>query len=132
MSVVRSWLDGGVQPGQIGNAARSSVLVDEAVAALAGSGTAAVSLAKRATRDGEVAAATMHRMKGLEFRCVAVVGVGAHHVPAPSAVTPATDDQRSHDLDIQRERCLLFVACTRARENLVVSWHGTPSPLLPI
>lgn len=73
----------------------------------------------------------MHRMKGLKFRCVTVIGVGQHQVPAPAAVTSAADDPRSHDLDIQRERCLLFVACTRARENLLVSWHGTPSPLLP-
>ncbi|MDQ2880217.1 MAG: hypothetical protein M3Y48_02890 [Actinomycetota bacterium] len=123
--------DGGVQPAQVGVAARSGVLVNEAVTALAGAGIAAVSLGKRAARDGEVAVATMHRMKGLEFRCVAVVGVGQHQMPAPAAVTSATDDQRSHDLDIQRERCLLFVACTRARENLLVSWHGTPSPLLP-
>jgi len=130
-SVVLSWLDGGVQPAQVGVAARSGVLVDEAVNALAGAGIAAVSLGKRTARDGEVAVATMHRMKGLEFRCVAVVGVGQHQMPAPAAVTSATDDQRSHDLDIQRERCLLFVACTRARENLLVSWHGTPSPLLP-
>ncbi|MGA8520821.1 MAG: 3'-5' exonuclease, partial [Pseudonocardiaceae bacterium] len=114
MAVVRSWLGDGVQPGQVGIAARSSVLVEAAVAALAGSGIPAVSLAKRASREGEVAVATMHRMKRLEFRCVAVVGVGQQQVPAPSAVTPATDDQRSHDLDIQRERCLLFVACTRA------------------
>ncbi|PZS14738.1 MAG: DNA helicase [Pseudonocardiales bacterium] len=131
VTAVRNWLDDGVQPGQVGVAARSSMLVDEAVAALVASGFPAVSLAKRAAREGEVAVATMHRMKGLEFRCVAVIGVGQHQVPAPAAVTSATDDQRSHDLDIQRERCLLFVACTRARENLLVSWHGTPSPLLP-
>ncbi|HEY3894262.1 MAG TPA: UvrD-helicase domain-containing protein [Pseudonocardiaceae bacterium] len=130
-SAVRRWLDGGVQPGQVGVAARSGALVDEAVAALTGSGMAAVSLAQRPARDDEVSVATMHRMKGLEFRCVAVVGVNSHHVPAPAAITSAADDQRSHDLDIQRERCLLFVACTRARENLLVSWHGTPSPLLP-
>lgn len=129
--VIRSWLDEGVQPGQIGVGARSGVLVDEAAAMLAGAGIPAVSLAKRAARDGEVAIATMHRMKGLEFRCVAVVGVSQHYVPAPAAVTPAADDRRSHDLDIQGERCLLFVACTRARENLLVSWHGAPSPLLP-
>jgi hypothetical protein len=30
-----------------------------------------------------------------------------------------------------RERCLLFVACTRAREELAVSWSGAPSPFLP-
>ncbi len=131
VSVVRKWLGDDVQPGQVGIAARSSVLVDEAVSALAGSGIRAVSLAKRAAKDGEVAVATMHRMKGLEFRCVAVVDVNQKHVPAPAAVTAATDDQRLHDLDIQRERCLLFVACTRARENLMVSWHGKPSPLLP-
>ncbi|MGH3815297.1 MAG: hypothetical protein ACRDUV_23090 [Pseudonocardiaceae bacterium] len=115
VSVVRSWLNEGVQPGQVGIAARSSVLVDEAVAALADSGITAVSLAKRATTDGEVAVATMHRMKGLEFRCVAVAGVSQRHVPAPSAVTSATDDQRTHDLDIQRERCLLFVPGTGHR-----------------
>jgi hypothetical protein len=31
---------------------------------------------------------------------------------------------QSHDLDIQRERCLLFIACTRARENLVAPDTG--------
>lgn len=31
---------------------------------------------------------------------------------------------------IRLERCLLFVACTRARERLQVSWHGEPSPFL--
>ena len=101
-----------------------------AAAALTSAGIAAISLAKRPARDGEVSVATMHRMKGLEFRCVAVIDVGEHSVPPSSAVTPAAEDQVSHDLDLQRERCLLFVACTRAREELLVSWHGSPSPLL--
>jgi hypothetical protein len=125
------WCDDGVEPGQTGVAARSGGLVDEAVAALVRSGIPASSLAKGAARDGAVAVATMHRMKGLEFRCVTVIGAGRHYLPAPSAVTPAAEDQRSHDLDVQRERCLLLVACTRAREKLMVSWHGPPSPLLP-
>lgn len=72
----------------------------------------------------------MHRMKGLEFRCVAVVGVGENQVPALSAVTSLQEDAVSHHLDLQRERCLLFVACTRAREQLAVSWHGAPSLFL--
>lgn len=127
---VRGWLGSGVEPGQIGIAARSSTLVDAAATVLSSAGIAAISLAKRPARDGELSVATMHRMKGLEFRCVAVIGVGEHSVPPSSAVTPAAEDQVSHDLDMQRERCLLFVACTRAREELLVSWHGSPSPLL--
>jgi superfamily I DNA/RNA helicase len=72
----------------------------------------------------------MHRMKGLEFRCVAVTGLSEHLVPHPAAITPAAEDPRTHELDLQQERCVLFVACTRARETLRVSWHGRPSTLL--
>jgi superfamily I DNA/RNA helicase len=69
-------------------------------------------------------------MKGLEFRCVAVIGLNAHQLPPPT-ITSSEDDQATHELALIQERCLLFVACTRARETLRVSWHGTPSPLLP-
>ncbi|WP_430495926.1 3'-5' exonuclease [Micromonospora trifolii] len=76
--------------------------------------------------DG-VRLATMHAMKGLEFRCVAVVGVNASAVPFAKEVTPREVDQVQHDSDMMRERCLLFVATTRAREALNVSRTGTPS-----
>jgi superfamily I DNA/RNA helicase len=61
---------------------------------------------------------------------VAVVGAGEHQVPMAGAITPAEEDKAAHDADLQRERCLIFVACTRAREDLYVSWHGHPSPFL--
>jgi superfamily I DNA/RNA helicase len=72
----------------------------------------------------------MHGMKGLEFQAVAVIGVTEGIVPAPAAVTPAADDPIAHAQDLQRERCLLFVACTRARDHLYVSYSGSPSPFL--
>jgi superfamily I DNA/RNA helicase len=131
VGTVRGWLAAGVEPGQIGVAARSGALVDQAVAALDAAGLSALSIAKRPASDGEIPVATMHRMKGLEFRCMAVIGVSDYQMPAPSAVTPVDEDRTTHDLDVQRERCLLFVACTRAREELTVSWHGRPSALLP-
>ncbi|MGI5132975.1 3'-5' exonuclease [Pseudonocardia sp. CA-107938] len=74
---------------------------------------------------------TMHGMKGLEFRCVAVVGVGKRSFPLQKAVTPVAEDPVRHVLDLQQERCLLFVACTRARERLRVSWSGAASDLVP-
>jgi hypothetical protein len=127
---VGEWRDSGVASEEIGVAARSNVLVEAVVAVLTTAGVPARSLAKAAGPEDVVRVGTMHRMKGLEFRCVAVVGVGEHTVPASSAVTPVEEDAVTHAHDRQRERCLLFVACTRARERLYVSWHGNPSPFL--
>jgi superfamily I DNA/RNA helicase len=61
-----------------------------------------------------------------------MVGVTARAVPFEKEVTPAEVDQVQHDSDLLRERCLLFVASTRAREALHVSWSGAPSPFLGI
>ena len=77
-----------------------------------------------------VRAGTMHAMKGLEFQAVAVVGVEQELVPLTAAVTPESEDFVAHAQDLQRERCLLFVACTRARDHLYVSGTGKPSPFL--
>jgi hypothetical protein len=74
VTTTRGRLDQGVEPGQIGVAARSNILVDVAAAVLKKAGIAAVSLARRAGDDTTVSAGTMHRMKGLEFRCMAVIG----------------------------------------------------------
>jgi superfamily I DNA/RNA helicase len=69
-------------------------------------------------------------MKGLEFQAVAVIGVSDGVMPAPNAVTSSGEDALAHAQDLQRERCLLFVACTRARDHLYVSYSGRPSPFL--
>jgi superfamily I DNA/RNA helicase len=133
--VVRGWLEAGVEPAEIGVAARTNLVVEDTLAALLDAGLPARSLAtprrrrRRVAAGGQLVVGSMHRMKGLEFRCLAVIGVGAGQVPS-SSVTPADEDPYAHALDLQRERCVLFVACTRAREQLYVSWHGAPSPFL--
>jgi superfamily I DNA/RNA helicase len=70
-------------------------------------------------------------MKGLEFRCVAVISVDDTAVPAPNAITADAEDPVAHAHDLLCERCLLFVACTRARDALYISHTGSPSPFLP-
>ncbi|MFC7647827.1 3'-5' exonuclease [Streptosporangium lutulentum] len=74
---------------------------------------------------------TLHGMKGLEFRRVAVIGVTDGIVPDPDALTPVREDPAARAHDLQRERGLLYVACTRARELLYVSHSGRASPFLP-
>ena len=126
---VKDWIGDGIEPHAIGIAARSSRLAGQTGASLRAAGIPVVSLSAK-TRKDAVRVGTMHRMKGLEFQAVAVIGVSAGTIPAPAAITPATEDAVTHAQDLQRERCLLFVACTRARDHLYLSYNGTPSPFL--
>ena len=126
---IRGWREEGIEPHAIGIAARSSSLGKQATAALQAEGIHVVSLSAR-TRKNAVRVGTMHGMKGLEFQAVAVIGVADGTVPAPSAVTPAEADPVAHAQDLQRERCLLFVALTRARDHLYISYSGSPSAFL--
>lgn len=73
--------------------------------------------------------ATMHRLKGLEFPRVLIAGVQDGTVPIRFSGDPTdVESRRYHDL---QERCLLYVAATRARDELVVAGFGEPSPFLP-
>ncbi|GGR33234.1 UvrD-helicase domain-containing protein [Streptomyces roseolus] len=128
---VRGWLEEGIAPGEIGVSARFNRTCDQVTERLSAAGIPARRLrADRLSAADAVNVGTMHSFKGLEYRCVAVVGVHDGAVPYPKAVTPADVDLRQHEADLLAERCLLFVACTRARDGLYVSWAGDPSPFL--
>ena len=126
---IRSWLAAGIEAQAIGVTARSASLVREARAALRADGIETASLNGRGSKQA-VQAGTMHAMKGLEFQAVAVIGVEQGLVPEPAAVTPQSEDAVAHAQDLQRERCVLFVACTRARDHLYISATGEPSMFL--
>lgn len=129
---VEGWIAQGIRPSEIGVCARFNVLLDKAYDKLAAARVPVVRVRDNPGSDAEgVRLATMHAMKGLEFRCVAVLGATASALPFAREVTPASVDALQHDSDLLRERCLLFVACTRAREALAVSWSGSASPFVP-
>ena len=128
---IRSWLSTGIEPQAIGVAARSASLVREAREALKADGIMTVPLRGVRGDTQAVRVGTMHAMKGLEFQAVAVIGVEQGLVPEPAAITPESEDAVTHAQDLQRERCVLFAACTRARDHLFVSGTGAPSTFLP-
>lgn len=64
--------------------------------------------------DGDkVTVATVHGVKGLEFRCVFIVGLEDGIFPSLRANTT--------DKEIQEERRIMYVAVTRARERLYIT-----------
>lgn len=128
---IEGWRADGVEPSAIAVVARTGQTVRRMARELATHGIRTTELNDPEPAPDAVRVGTMHGMKGLEFRCVAIVGAGRGSLPLPQAVTPAAEDPVRHALDLQQERCLLFVACTRARERLRVSWSGTASELVP-
>jgi superfamily I DNA/RNA helicase/mRNA-degrading endonuclease RelE of RelBE toxin-antitoxin system len=73
---------------------------------------------------------TMHRMKGLEYRFMLISCIGAEHFPYEYVRELAETDPHRHELELAKARNLLFVAATRARDEIVFTWTGEPSPLL--
>ncbi|MCH9031286.1 MAG: UvrD-helicase domain-containing protein [candidate division Zixibacteria bacterium] len=72
------------------------------------------------TVSGQVSISTMHLAKGLEFRAVAVMACDDDVVPLQERIEKVTDDSDLEDV-YNTERHLLYVACTRARDNLLVT-----------
>jgi superfamily I DNA/RNA helicase len=115
----------------VGILVRTNRLRDEMARALRQAGVTAVTLSRDSETTGKgVQVATMHRAKGMEFSRVVVAGASASLLPFRWLLDNAPDED--HAEVEQRERLLLYVACTRARDQLVVSWNGKPSPFLPV
>ncbi|MFJ8715772.1 UvrD-helicase domain-containing protein [Streptomyces violaceus] len=128
---VRTLLAEGLAPHEIGVCARFNLSLDTAEEKLKAAGIPVLRVRGQVAQGAEgVRLATMHAMKGLEFRAVSVLGVAEGTVPFAREITPREADPLQHDADLLRERCLLFVACTRAREALSVTWSGAASPFL--
>ena len=72
---------------------------------------------------------TLHRAKGLEFKAVFVVNVSDEEVPMRSLLQNVQDQQLRSDL-LERERQLLYVGLTRARDEAILTWVGYPSRFL--
>ncbi|MCO8271806.1 AAA family ATPase [Actinoplanes sp. TRM 88003] len=82
-------------------------------------------------RPDGVHVGTMHRFKGLEYQRIIIAGVSDGLVPRQVINRYRDADPRRFKREQQRDRSLLFVAATRARDDLAIFWHGTPSPFLP-
>lgn len=77
--------------------------------------------------DG-VRMATMHRIKGLEFEYVFVVAVNKRIVPLYSAIN--TTDTVAKEESLTAEKCLMYVALTRAQKTAYITSYGQQSEII--
>jgi superfamily I DNA/RNA helicase len=127
---VKQWNADGVDEEDIAVTARRGDDLDSVEKRLEAEGIQTCRLGRSVPTSEGVRLGTMHRVKGLEFRCVAITGADDERIPEPRALTDKTADEVQHRLDLQREGCLLYVAATRAREDLWIGWSGRPSRYL--
>ena len=101
---------------------------DAVVNGLAQHGVEVRAVDREAAGRGRPVVMTMHRAKGLEFRKVLLFDVSKNAIPRPLRDQQYSDADR--DDALLRERSLLYVAATRARDQLAISWSGEASPLI--
>lgn len=125
LDIVTKWLAGllasGVKAHEVGIFVRSDAELDRGRAVADALELPSVILdCQLKTRNGHVAVSTMHLAKGLEFRAVAVMACDDEVIPLQERIETATDDSDLEEV-YNTERHLLHVACTRARDYLLVT-----------
>ncbi len=124
-NAVASWLTEKAKTGllahEFGLFVRSEAELDRAVAAAKQAGMPFRILDEHVeTASGQISICTMHLAKGLEFRAVAVMACDDEIVPLQRRIQTVGDDADLREV-YDTERQLLYVACTRARDHLLVT-----------
>ncbi|MBC8065472.1 MAG: UvrD-helicase domain-containing protein [Chlorobia bacterium] len=78
---------------------------------------------------GKVVIAAMHMAKGLEFKAVAIQACDDEIIPLQARIESVADPADLEEV-YNSERNLLYVACTRARDHLIITSGGHASEFL--
>ena len=118
---IRERAQSGVLPHEFGMFVRSAAQLDRARAAVQKSGMPFKVLDDHVeTASGHISISTMHLAKGLEFRAVVVMACDDEVIPLQERIETVGDDADLQEV-YDTERHLLYVACTRARDHLLVT-----------
>ncbi len=111
----------GIAPSEIGLFVRSKNELFRARSAVKAAGHTQLELSERLEDpQGRVAIGTMHLAKGLEYKAIAVMACDDDVLPLQERIETAADESELDEV-YETERHLFYVACTRARDRLVVS-----------
>jgi superfamily I DNA/RNA helicase len=111
----------GLAPAEIGIFVRSKSELARARAAVKSAGQTQLELSERLEDPkGRVAIGTMHLAKGLEYKAIAVMACDDDILPLQERIETVADASELDEV-YETERHLFYVACTRARDRLLIS-----------
>ena len=118
---VREAVDEGIAPDEIGIFVRSNNELSRARAVVKKAGQTPLELSDRVEeREGRISIGTMHLAKGLEFKAVVVMACDDDILPLQERIETVADETELDEV-YETERHLFYVACTRARDRLLVT-----------
>jgi superfamily I DNA/RNA helicase len=118
---IKETVAAGVAPAEIGLFVRSNNELPRARAAVKSAGHTQLELSERLEEpQGRIAIGTMHLAKGLEYKGIAVIACDDDIMPLQERVETVADESELDEV-YETERHLFYVACTRARDQLLVS-----------
>jgi superfamily I DNA/RNA helicase len=118
---INSTISDGIAPAEIGIFVRSKSELARARAAVKHAGHTQLELSERLEEPaGRIAIGTMHLAKGLEYKAIAVMACDDDVVPLQERIETVADESELDEV-YETERHLFYVACTRARDRLLVS-----------
>ena len=125
IAAVSAWigqaLADGIAPAEIAVFVRSRAELARARSAVEGAGLRWMELSEQDRElTGAVAVGTMHLAKGLEFKAASVMACDDGVLPLQARLEAVADETELDDV-YETERHLLYVACTRARDRLMLS-----------
>jgi len=114
-------IEDGVEPDEIGIFVRSVDQLPRARVVVTQAGQKPLELSDRIEeREGRISIGAMHLAKGLEFKAVAVMACDDDVLPLQDRIESVADEAELDEV-YETERHLFYVACTRARDRLLVS-----------
>jgi len=120
----------GIFPHEIAIFVRSHAEIARAEVAAAGTSEPFLILDKKMeVVHGKISLGTMHLAKGLEFRAVVVMACDDEIIPSQERIAAIGDNADLEEV-YSTERHLLYVACTRARDHLLVTSGGVSSEFI--
>lgn len=118
---IKKWLSEGMVPQELAIFVRSDNEIARAIDALEKVSLPYPSLnEKMESLSTEASVCTMHLAKGLEFKAVVVMACDEDVIPSQSRIDEITDESDLAEV-YATERQLLYVACTIARDRLLVT-----------
>ncbi len=118
---IKNTVADGIAAAEIGIFVRSNDQLPRARASVKAAGHTQVELSERLEQpQGRIAIGTMHLAKGLEYKAVAVIACDDNVLPLQERIETVADESELDEVH-DTERNLFYVACTRARDRLLVS-----------